>query len=135
MAERQKWTFAYTAAQLEAAALKQRDLRLSRLQWWKDKMQEVMKEVRESGIEINESIAASYSNKFGNAPQVMVRADLQGRLVECHQRIQLHDRLSHEYEGWAQACRANQATSFNLQIDDWLFFFGKDQIKVEEEAT
>lgn len=125
--KRHEWTFNYTASELREAATKQRDHRASRLTWWKAKMDEVMAEVRATGIEINESIVSSYSNKMGHAPEVMVRNDLQTKLGEAHQRIQLHDKMQREYDGWVQVMTACPPTlNLALNNDDWLYFFGKN---------
>lgn len=125
---RQEWEFEYTAAKLADAARKQRDYRESRVVFWKEKYAEVMKEVREAGIEVSESVAAGVSNTYSTkmvGPQVMVRHDLQTKLTECHSKVQEHERASREYNGWAQVLDANPETRLRLHHDDWLYFFGK----------
>jgi hypothetical protein len=56
--------------------------------------------------------------------QVMVRADLQSRLTECHRKIQEHHNKVNDYHGWVCVLEANQQT-LNLNADDYLFFFGE----------
>lgn len=123
------------------AAEKKRAARADRVKWWRDKKTEVMTEVRESGIEVRESLAdasPSYSNKFSTVsavgPQVVVRTDLQAKLNECYSKITWHANAMREYHGWAQVLAANPETRVKLNHDDWLYFFGAET-KEELEGT
>lgn len=126
---RHEWEFEYTAAKLAEGAEAQKAHRLSRVTAWQEAKEKVMAEVRESGIEVSESVAAdmkSYSNSTQSyGPKVMVRADLQSKLTECHQKIQSHTIAAAEYDGWIQVLRANPESRLKLTQDDWLYFFGK----------
>lgn len=129
---RKDWTFEYTARDLAVAAVKQRDDRLDRKKRWEGKYGEVMVEVKASGIEVSESLANSISNStYGRGPQVMVRADLQTKLSECHTRIQTHDNAAREYDAWSLVLAANAEARLKLNHADWLYFFGG--LKVEDE--
>jgi hypothetical protein len=124
--QRDEWVFLYTANKLADAAEKQRDFRKSRIEWWEGQKAAVMAEVKETGIEVNESLGSLTSNtSYGHAPQVMVRADLQTKLTECHRKILEHTNRHKEYEGWVQVLRANPETQLSLHHDDWLYFFGR----------
>jgi histidinol-phosphate/aromatic aminotransferase/cobyric acid decarboxylase-like protein len=126
MMKRDEWEFEYTAARLSDASRDRRDHRLERLQWWEQEKAKVMQEVRDSGIEVQESVANQYSNMssaFG--PQVAVRTDLQRKLTECHIKIKEHNEAAMAYEGWRQVLDANPEGRLKLHHDDWLFFFGK----------
>lgn len=128
MALRDEWEFEYTSAALAKGALKQREFRLGRVAWWKAKKDAVMNEIRESGIEVSESLAADLSNYASKAlrgPQVMVRADLQEKLTECHSKIQGHQRLADEFEAWAAMLEEHPEARVKLHRQDWQFFFGK----------
>ncbi|MES2942976.1 MAG: hypothetical protein V4772_08935 [Pseudomonadota bacterium] len=127
--KRDEWEFEYTAAKLAEGATAQKAHRLSRVEAWTKAKAKVMAEVRESGIEVTESIAAdmkSYANSIqGMGPQVKVRTDLQQKLTECHQKIQTHTTAAAEYDGWIQVLLANPENRLKLTQADWLYFFGK----------
>lgn len=124
--KRDEWEFEYTASKLAEGAAKQKDFRLGRVAWWKEAQAKVMAEVKESGLEVSESVAASISNYTQMAgPQVMVRGDLQKKLSECHTKIQSHQQAADEYDGWVQVLSANQEARLKLTQADWLYFFGK----------
>lgn len=124
---RNKWEFDYTAKTLAEAAIKQRDFRLSRIVVWKEKNTKVMAEIKESGIEITESLAAQMSNytSKGRGPQVTIREDLEQHLLECHSKIDEHQQAAAEYDGWVQVLSANPENRLKLTQADWLYFFGK----------
>ena len=127
--KRDEWEFEYTATEIADGAAAQKEHRLSRVAAWTEAKAKVMAEVKESGIEVSESLAAdmkSYSNATtGYGPQVMVRGDLQKKLTEAHQKIATHTRAAAEYDGWMQVLRANPEQRLKLTQEDWLYFFGK----------
>lgn len=125
--KRDEWEFEYTAAKLADGALKQKEFRAGRIAWWTNAKQKLMTEVKESGIEVSESVGASLSNytTAHQGPQVMVRADLQKKLTECHNKIQSHQQAHDEYDGWVQVLQANPESRLKLTQGDWLYFFGK----------
>jgi histidinol-phosphate/aromatic aminotransferase/cobyric acid decarboxylase-like protein len=126
--KRDEWEFEYTASTLAKGATDQRAFRLGRVEWWKEAKAKVMAEVRESGLEISESVAAQISNYATtamNGPQISVRADLQKKLAECHGKIQSHQQAADEYDGWVQVLSANAEARLKLTQADWLYFFGK----------
>lgn len=126
--KRDEWEFEYTASDLAEGAARQKEFRLGRVKWWKEAKDQVMAEVKESGLEITESLAAAltnYSTQQMAGPQVMVRADLQKKLTECHSKIQSHQWAADEYDGWVQVLSANPDARLKLTQADWLYFFGK----------
>lgn len=129
---RDKWEFTFSPSELRDAAVEQRDFRLSRVKAWTDAKEKVMAEVRESGVEISESAIVSNSYTTNQAgPRVMVRADLQTKLSECHGKIQEHAKAASEYAAWAQlfAVRANH--SMMLTYADYLYFFPHRQTEAQ----
>lgn len=123
---RAEWEFEYTASKLAEGAAKQKEFRIGRVEWWTEAKAMVMAEVKESGLEVSESVAAGISNYTQMAgPQVMVRGDLQKKLSECHTKIQTHQQAADEYDGWVQVLAANPEARLKLTHADWLFFFGK----------
>ena len=127
--KRKEGDFEYTAAKLADGAETQKAHRLSRVEAWTEAKAKVMAEVKDSGIEVTESLASdmkSYSNSSQSiGPRVMVRADLQQKLTECHTKIQTHTQAAAEYDGWLQVLRANPEKRLPLTQADWLYFFGK----------
>lgn len=127
---RDKWVFEYGADVLMQAAAEKVAHHRSRLKWWEEKRDAVMKVVRESGIDISESVAAEYqsgySNKSGRfGPQITIDATLQSKLVECHGKLLEHNEKISDYEGWRQMLEANSKARLLLDQSDWMFFFGK----------
>lgn len=128
--KRTEWEFEYTASKLADGAEAQKAHRLSRVEAWTEAKAKVMAEVKDSGIEVTESVAAdmkSYSNttSAGYGPRVTVREDLQRKLTECHGKILTHTAAAAEYDGWIQVLRANPEKRLLLTQADWLYFFGK----------
>ncbi len=125
--KRDGWVFEYTASKLAEGAQRQKQFRLDRVEKWKEGKAKVMSEIRESGVEIAESMAAEFSNYTTKmvAPQVSIKADLQSKLAECHKKIQEHQQAADEYEGWIQVLTANPEARLKLTQADWLYFFGK----------
>ena len=126
--KRDEWEFEYTASKLAEGAAAQKAFRLGRVAWWTDAKAKVMAEVKDTGLEVTESVAAGISN-YANTqmvgPQITVRADLQKKLAECHSKIQIHQQAAEEYDGWVQVLGANSENRMKLTQADWLYFFGK----------
>lgn len=91
---------------------------------------EVMTTIRSEGLEIDEKIALEYrspkSRDWDRGSQVMVRNDLQKDLTECLEKLSHHTQQVQQYDGWQQVLAANADARVKLDIDDWLFFFGRN---------
>lgn len=122
--KRNEWTFNYTTKQLEQATLQKVEFHSNKVNWWKSKQQETMQKVRDSGIEIKESLAEGYSNRAFR-PQIQVEASLDRDLVETHTKINEHQDKLREYQGWLQVFQANPDQTLPLSHNDYLYFFGK----------
>lgn len=126
---RDEWKFTYTASKLAEGARAQKAFRESRVAWWTEQKAKVMAEIKESGLSVSESVAASISNyatqSVGHGPQVTINADLQRKLGECHSKIGAHTQAVAEYDGWVQVLEANAESRLELTQADWLYFFGK----------
>lgn len=121
---REEWVFEYSSNQVLQGANQQKEFRLSKVQWWKAAKEKVMAEIRESGIEINESLAAlTYSTTSAMSPKIKVNETLQKQLLECHNKIQQHQQAADEYEGWIQVLKGNLDLNLKLTQADWLYFF------------
>lgn len=124
--QRDKWEFEYTAAKLVDAASAKREVHQAKFEWWEAKKAEVMKKVREEGIEIHDSVASSYSNVKGRfGPEIQIDEVMQRDLVECQTKILEHHHEIKNYDGWIEVLNANPEARLKLHHDDWLYFFGK----------
>lgn len=134
---RAAWEFNYRGDALLKAALAKKKYHHSRHAWWSNKKEDVLKTIRKSGVEVNESIVdelrksgyATSNNAINTVSlgggQIRIRTDLVAKLQECASKIETHSKLVREYDGWVQAFSSSKKYSFYLQVDDWLFFFGK----------
>lgn len=124
--KRNEWTFYYTVSDLADAALTKKTKHEEKLKWWEAKKAATMKKVGESGIEVQDSVAANYSNTKGSfGPQIRIDTGLQRDLSECQDKIMEHHALVKSYDGWVQVLKANPAARLSLEHDDFLFFFGE----------
>jgi len=127
---RQDWGFDYTASKLAEAAALKHAFHQERLDWWKAKRLEVMNIIRSEGLEIDEKIALEYRNPkqrdWERGSQVLVRNDLQKDLSECLEKLGHHTQQLQQYDGWQQVLAANAEARVKLDIEDWLFFFGRN---------
>jgi len=128
--KREEWSFEYTASKLAEAAQAKVDWHTERLAWWKAKKDEVMGTIRKEGLEVDEKISLGFSSPksrdWERGAQVMVRNDLQKDLDECMEKLKAHTLKLNEYSGWQQVLAANPESRQSLDINDWLFFFGKE---------
>lgn len=129
---RDEWKFTYTANKLAEGARAQKAFRESRVAWWTEQKAKVMADIRESGVNVSEGIAAQAqlqgaytTSNAGYGPQVTINPDLQRKLAECHGKIQSHSQAVSEYDGWVQVLDANPENRLELTQADWLYFFGK----------
>jgi len=135
--QRNEWKFEYTAAKLAEAAQAKIDWHGQRLEWWKTKKDEVFSTIRREGLEVDEKISLAFQNPksrdWDRGAQVMVRNDLQKDLAECLEKLRAHTQELNEYSGWHQVLTANPEDRLSLDIDDWLFFFGKEGSSIRND--
>lgn len=124
---RQDWEFEYTASKLADAALAQRDYRLKRVEVWTGKKEETIAKIRQSGLEVHESVADKMSNYTvsANSAQIVVDITLQRDLNECVSKIHENRALAKSYDAWLQVLEANPEVRLKLKHADWMYFFGK----------
>ena len=127
--QRKEWKFDYTASKLAEAAKTKHLHHQERFEWWKEKRDQVMAEIRKDGLEIDEKIALEYVSPkrrdWEQGAQVTVRNDLKKDLDECLEKLAYHTGLMNDYYGWHQVLSANSEARLSLDHDDWLFFFGQ----------
>ncbi len=128
---RKEWKFGYTASKMAEAADIKLQFHQERFEWWKDKKEQVIAQIRAEGLEIDENIALEYvspkSRDWDRGTQVTVRDDLRKDLDECLKKLSYHTGQINDYNGWRQVLNANSEVRLNLNHDDWLFFFGQGQ--------
>lgn len=132
---RSKWEFEHLGQELLEGAKAKEEFRRQRLAWWKEQKEKLMQEIKESGLEVQETIASLYGSHTNDinalraggrgSAQIVVRNDLQDKLNECHLKIKEHEMASIEYNAWVQVFSKNLNKSFKLKQGDWLFFFGE----------
>lgn len=126
--QRKDWKFSYNIDTLLKGATAKRDLHEGKLKWWEGKKKETIAKVKDVGIEVQDSVAASYSSTKGNyGPQVVIDATLQRDLSECQQKIREHDLRVRTFNGWIAVltqAAADPSVEYYLDHEDYLFFFG-----------
>ena len=129
---RSNWEFEHLGSELLEGATKKEAMRRERLAWWKNQKDKVMQDIKDSGLEVQESLSLQYGTSSNDirpqahgGAQIVVRNDLQNKLNECHAKIRLHDAAAIEYNAWVQVFSKNPNKTFKLKQGDWLFFFGE----------
>ena len=128
--QRENWNFTYTAAQLAKAATQKILYHEECLKVWVARRTSVIATIRSDGIEVDESALQFINNPKARdwdlPTEVMVRNDLRKELTDCTRKLAYHTERRDTFDGWRQALQANPDCSHALDIDDWLFFFGRD---------
>lgn len=125
--KRDDWVFDYPVLELLAAAKTKQEIHQAKLKWWTEKQAEVMQNLRESGIDIKDSVAAGYAATKGIfRPQVVVDPGLQRDLIECREKMRHHTELIENYKSWIQIFQDTKLVhTLSVDHDDWQFFFGR----------
>ena len=123
--KRHEWEFSFTGAQLLAGAEKKLTHHQGRLEFWLRKKGETLAKIRESGIDVHESVAGSAYSNARQQPRVVIDATLQADLTECAEKIEEHRELAESYRGWVQVFGEQRDARQQLHHDDWLYFFGQ----------
>ncbi len=130
---RDQWKFRYTARQLAEAAQSKIAFHQDRLDLWEARRKEVIGQIKADGIEVNEKsvlqFASPKSRDFQQGGDIMIRNDLKKSLAESYDKLAYHTGRRDTYNGWQQVLGANSNDTIELDIDDWLFFFGQDTSK------
>ena len=127
--QRKEWKFDYTAARLAEAAQGKLAHHDGRLKFWKTRREETLTKLRSEGLEIDEKIVLGYqtpkARDWERGNRITVRDDLRQQLDEVPDKLKFHTEKFSEYDGWRQILVANPEARLGLDIDDWLFFFGR----------
>lgn len=132
MTMREGWTFEMPVGEVLEGAQKQLAYRQTRVEFWKDRRDEIVQKIREEGITINESEVeklaggTSYSNGIGNGVRVVIDNEMQVRLQEAQMKLQENREHVRQYQTWVDLLTPQSAKlSVKLDRADWLYFFGK----------
>lgn len=142
--KRNVWDFPYPADKLVEAAKAKRDLAQSRIDFWSKKKDETMAAIRERGLTVDESLAID-EKSFGasvalnnftqyRGPTVSIDDKLLRDLNECVTKLGEHRRKKLDYNGWIEVLGSQGQATFNLNHDDWLFFFSMPKTEAAEDT-
>jgi hypothetical protein len=130
---RDTWTFRYTAKQLAEATKAKIEHHDKCLEFWDGRREQLIAEIRADGIEVNEKAVLQTPERMNikgrdwtTGGDVMIRNDLRKSLTETYEKLAYHTSRRDQYKGWLKAFTDNPENSHELDMDDWLFFFGKD---------
>lgn len=98
--------------------------------FWNNRREEIVGQIKADGIEVNEKAALQYASPkmrdYAQGGEIMIRNDLRKSLTEAYEKLSYHTGRKDIYDGWRQILTANNALPLDLDINDWLFFFGRD---------
>jgi hypothetical protein len=129
--KREDWKVPYSNMELAKAAEKKIGVHNDRRARWLKKKTDLIEEIKNKGITVTESVVdelmkMDYSNAtraFGG-PTVQIDAGLQSQLIEATRKVHEHIAKRDEYRAWHAMMTGIPGQQFELDHDDWMFFFG-----------
>lgn len=133
MSNRHEWKMPYRGNVLLKAVQDKIIHHMERRDWWSKKKEEVITSIKGGGIEITQSIVdelqkGGYSGsnvRHDRGPTVQIDVALMNHLNEAHRKVEEHKNKEFDYKQWEQVLTSQQDAHFDLNMDDWIFFFGK----------
>jgi hypothetical protein len=133
---RDQWKFRYTAEQLAEAVQQKIQYHDERHAFWNDRREDIVTQIKADGIEVNEKSVLQYGSPkmrdYQQGGDIMIRNDLRKSLTEAYEKLAYHTGRKDTYDGWRQILTPNSGLPLDLDINDWLFFFGRDTGTGEE---
>ena len=133
---RDQWKFRYTAEQLAEAVQQKIQYHDERHTFWNGRREDIFTQIKADGIEVNEKSVLQYGSPkmrdYQQGGDIMIRNDLRKSLTEAYEKLAYHTGRKDTYDGWRQILTANSGLPLDLDINDWLFFFGRDTGTGEE---
>lgn len=128
---RDQWKFRYTADQLAKAVRDKIQYHEERYSFWNHRKQGIIDEIKSHGIEVNEKSVLLQGGSpkmrdYQQGGEILIRNDLRKGLSETYEKLAYHTGRKDIYDGWNQVLTANAGNALDLDIADWLFFFGRD---------
>lgn len=120
--KRKEWTLSYNAGVLSEAATEKRLHHEGRLAYWGDRLAAAEKELREKGIEIDESAALSRSTS--NYLEPRFDSALWQQYQQCARKVNEHRDLTKQYGAWERmlSLATERSIMLNLDVEDVEFF-------------
>ena len=133
---RDQWKFRYTAEQLAEAVQQKIQYHDERHTFWNGRREDIVTQIKADGIEVNEKSVLQYGSPkmrdYQQGGDIMIRNDLRKSLTEAYEKLAYHTGRKDTYDGWRQILTANSGLPLDLDINNWLFFFGRDTGTGEE---
>lgn len=133
---RDQWKFRYTAEQLAEAVQQKIQYHDERHTFWNGRREDIVTQIKADGIEVNEKSVLQYGSPkmrdYQQGGDIMIRNDLRKSLTEAYEKLAYHTGRKDTYDGWRQILTVNSGLPLDLDINDWLFFFGRDTGTGEE---
>lgn len=122
MSRRKDWTITFKAGAVAEAAVRKNDHHRDRLRYWEDRVIAAEKELKERGIEIDDSRADYQSTS--NALQPRFDSALWQAYRDCHEKQKHHQDLVDRYGAWVRALglASDRDQSFELDVEDVEYF-------------
>lgn len=129
---REDWKVQKPAKELLDAAVFKTGFHEGRITFWRGKKDELIVKLKSEGINVTESLVeemgkASYisTRAYGhNGPNVQIDQGMLAQINEAQGKVTKHEELLSEYRTWSEMLKDTNKT-FELDYDDWKFFFGK----------
>jgi len=132
---RNSWVFNYTITEVKDAAIVKVAYHKNRLEYWKKQKDDKLVEIKESGIDINESLGLKMTNygKGSMSASVTIDEKMQEDLLEAVGAIEKHTNKVAEYQLWVDTLAKAEGSNISapprltleLKHDDVVYFFGK----------
>lgn len=127
------WKVKYTGEELLAGAKEKLAFHQGRREFWVGKKNEVIEKIKAEGITVTESLVdelgkIGYANtrSYNDAgPRVQIDVALAAKVQEAAGKVHEHDAKIRAYSGWVLQLENSRDSKFQLDHEDWLFFFGK----------
>lgn len=135
---RDQWKFHYTARQLAEAAQTNIEFHKNHLDFREARRKEVVSQIKADGIEVNEKsvplqCASPKMRDFEQGGDIVVRNDFRKGLSESSELLSCHAGPRDTFDGWWPVRGANPDDMIEMDFEDWLFFFGRDNKRAEND--
>lgn len=121
--ERKHWKFPVKGDDIYSAAKIKLNFHQTRLKFWEDKQKEIMKTIKDDGLEFDESLSDLVSNKYKSS-SISIRNDLVTDFQETKEKVHEHRHLISLYDSWVQLLEKHTENMLDLCHSDWIFFYG-----------
>jgi len=129
--KRDKWLFKYQKEKILKATQEKIIFHESRLAFWNEQKKKVIIQIKETGINFEETLSDIFSNSY-RPTSVQVDNALLSDLHECNAKIKEHQTKISDYKGYEELLSLEELlksdgskdNTLNLDFEDWQYFFG-----------